>query len=203
MNDQQKAAKWAFDLLQTDFCVLDTETTGLSSVAEICQIAVVDRLSQTLLDTLVKPTVSVEPGAYQIHGLDDEELKAAPSFDQVLIPLMKAIGKRDLVIYNCEFDLKLIRQSARAHGIPLAFPTSDRRQCRIWLGGGSIQCAMLQYSAWIGDWNDYHGNYRWQKLPGGDHSALGDCLATVKLIHEMAASYSPAEPVQDYEEINF
>jgi hypothetical protein len=31
------------------------------------------------------------------------------------------------------------------------------------------------------------GGYRSQKLPGGDHSALGDALATLRLIEEMAA----------------
>ncbi|HEY9696773.1 MAG TPA: 3'-5' exonuclease [Trichocoleus sp.] len=203
MSDQQKAAKWAFDLLQTEFCILDTETTGLGPTAEICQIAVTSRMNEVLFNSLVCPTVPIEPDASAIHGLTAEDVAAAPTFEEVLIPLMKAIAKRDLIIYNCEFDLKLIRQSARVHGIPLAFPTSDRRQCRIWLGGGSIQCAMLQYSAWCGEWNDYYGNYRWQKLPGGDHTALGDCLATAKIINEMAASYKPVEPVQEYSEIDF
>ena len=31
-------------------------------------------------------------------------------------------------------------------------------------------------------------NDRWQKLPGGDHSALGDCRATLAILHEMANS---------------
>lgn len=31
-----------------------------------------------------------------------------------------------------------------------------------------------------------HGNNRWQKLPGGDHSALGDARATLAVIRKMA-----------------
>jgi hypothetical protein len=31
------------------------------------------------------------------------------------------------------------------------------------------------------------GGYRPQKLPGGDHTALGDALATFRLIEGMAA----------------
>lgn len=31
-------------------------------------------------------------------------------------------------------------------------------------------------------------NYRWQRLPGGDHSALGDCWATLKVLQKMAES---------------
>jgi DNA polymerase-3 subunit epsilon len=40
----------------------------------------------------------------------------------------------------------------------------------------------------VGDWNDYHDNYKWHKLRGGDHSALGDCLATLELIRQMASA---------------
>jgi DNA polymerase-3 subunit epsilon len=46
---------------------------------------------------------------------------------------------------------------------------------------------MRQYAAFVGEWNEYHGNYRWQRLPGGDHSALGDARATLSLLKRMAA----------------
>jgi DNA polymerase-3 subunit epsilon len=91
------------------------------------------------------------------------------------------------VIYNADYDLRLIRQSLRVHGIQIAFPISDRRRCRIFTNGGSTHCAMMFYSQFVGDWIDYRGDYKWQKLPGGDHSALGDCKATLKIIEEMAA----------------
>jgi DNA polymerase-3 subunit epsilon len=47
---------------------------------------------------------------------------------------------------------------------------------------------MLKHAEWVGEWNDYHGSFRWQKLVGGDHSALGDCLATLETIRKMAES---------------
>lgn len=47
---------------------------------------------------------------------------------------------------------------------------------------------MQWYSQFVGDWNDYYNNYRWQKLPSGDHSAIGDCRATLKVIEKMAAT---------------
>lgn len=195
MSDQQIAAKWAFDLLQRkDWCILDTETTGLEKTAEICQIAVVDCVGTPLLNTLVKPTVPISLGATTIHGITNEQVQNAPLFEDVLLSLMRVVGKGDVIIYNAEFDIKLIKQSIRPYGIQLAFPNSDRRQCRIFTNGGSIHCAMLQFSRWVGEWNDYHGDYKWQKLPGGDHSALGDCIATLEIIHKMAASYIPMEP---------
>ncbi|NJO78661.1 MAG: hypothetical protein HC827_09085 [Cyanobacteria bacterium RM1_2_2] len=61
---------------------------------------------------------------------------------------------------------------------------------------------MKWYSQWVGEWNELHGDYRWQKLPSGDHSALGDCRATLTIIQEMAASYSPIDPAQTFEPTN-
>jgi DNA polymerase III subunit epsilon len=191
-TDRQNAAKWAYDLLQKrNWCVLDTETTGLGNDDQICQIAIASHDGQPLLNELVRPTIAISAQASAIHGITNEQVATAPSFDQLLIPILKAINNRDVVIYNEEFDLRMIRQSLRPYGVQLAFPTSDRRGCRIFLNGGSIHCAMQQFSAWVGEWNAYHGGYRWQRLPGGDHSAIGDCLATVLVVCNMAASYQP------------
>ncbi len=46
---------------------------------------------------------------------------------------------------------------------------------------------MRRYAAYVGEPSKRGGGYyRNQKLPGGDHSALGDALATLRLIEEMA-----------------
>ena len=54
------------------------------------------------------------------------------------------------------------------------------------LGIEGYTCAMLEYAKWVGDWDDYHCSFRWQKLQGGDHSSLGDCRATLDVIRKMA-----------------
>lgn len=195
-TDRQRAAKWAHDLLQqNDWCILDTETTGLDRTAEICRIAIIDPHGNVLLDSYVCPMEPINLTATEIHGISNSMIQDAPPFPELLVPILKAVGTRSLVIYNAEFDLKLIRQSLRPYGIQIAFPTSDRRQCRIFPNGGSILCAMEQYSQWVGEWNERYGNYKWQKLPNGDHSALGDCRATLNVIRQMAASYQPVDPL--------
>lgn len=189
LTDREKAVRWARELFTRDnWCILDTETTGLGNDAEICQISVINPKGETLTDTLIEPTVEIEPGAIAIHGITNDRVIGAGGFHLHLTPLLQAVRDKDVIIYNAEFDLKLLRQSARPYGIWLAFPTSDRRGCRIFLNGGSIHCAMQWYSQWVGEWNNYHGNYKWQKLPGGDHSALGDCRATLEVIRRMAES---------------
>lgn len=187
LSDRQKASQWAKSLLEANnWVILDTETTGLGPEAQICQIAVLTSTNPDGWQTYVKPTIPIEPGATNIHNITYEQVKDAPYFDQIFLTLLKIVGNKDLVIYNANFDCKLIKQSLRVHQIQLAFPTSDRRGCRIFTNGGSIHCAMHWYGQWIGEWNDYHGDYKWQKLPGGDHSALGDCKATLQVIQNMA-----------------
>lgn len=81
-NDYQKAAQWAHELTRRhDWCILDTETTGLGDNAEICQIAICDCQGNSLLNTLVKPTVTIEAQATKIHGINNEMLALAPTFD--------------------------------------------------------------------------------------------------------------------------
>ena len=84
-------------------------------------------------------------------------------------------GKSELLParkWDRNYDARLLRQTAERNGG--AVP-SER-----W------ECAMQRYAHFCGEWNDYHGNYRLQKLPGGDHSALGDCQAVLALLQSMA-----------------
>jgi DNA polymerase III subunit epsilon len=187
IDDRKVSIRWAKLILEKDnWCILDTETTGLGDSAEIVEIAAITSTSQ--YRSLVKPCTTISEGASKIHGITEDQVSDAPYFESAFLETWKTAKGKDLIIYNADFDLSLIRQSLKARGIQIAFPTSDRRGCRIFVNGGSIHCAMHYYSQWIGEWNDYHENYKWQKLPGGDHSALGDCRATLEIIKQMAGA---------------
>lgn len=49
---------------------------------------------------------------------------------------------------------------------------------------------MIQYARFFGQWDDWKNDYKWQRLPRAEHGAIGDCRATLKIIHEM----TQAEP---------
>jgi len=169
----QAPTDWARRALgDTSAVILDTETTGLEYNAEIVQVAVIDMASRVLLDTLVKPTRPIPPDASRIHHITDAMVAAAPTFAELAPRLYHIIGGKRVLIYNASFDMRLLRQSATAANTHWPAMTAD--------------CVMEAYSAWVGDWSDYHGNYRWQRLPGGDHSALGDCRATLDVLRRMA-----------------
>ena len=173
-KDLKEAKDWAYKRLHSDdnFLILDTETTGLGD-AEIVDICVMSRYGQPLLNTLVKPTISIPKDSTRIHKIDDAMVENAPTFPEIYPRLKQLIEEKLVVIYNAGFDFNIIRYCCKLHNLPeIKFYT---------------ECAMLWYSQYVGDWNQYYGNYRWQKLPGGvQHRALSDCRCVYRLLVEMA-----------------
>jgi hypothetical protein len=47
---------------------------------------------------------------------------------------------------------------------------------------------MLQYAAFVGEWEEYYRAYKYQRLPSAGHSAVEDCLATLDVIRTMAGA---------------
>ena len=178
---RQQATAWARSVLARDpksWVILDTETTGLDPKAEVIQIGVIDGGGAVLMDNvLVKPTVPISPGAAAVHGIASEMVKDVPSFPEVLPRLHEVVKGKLMVVYNLQYDVRLLIQSAMAHNLRWQH-----------LDVENADCAMLRYAEWFGDWNDYHGSFRWQRLQGGDHSAIGDCYATLDVIKKMADS---------------
>ncbi|ELA9868094.1 3'-5' exonuclease, partial [Vibrio parahaemolyticus] len=58
--------------------ILDTETTGLDSQAEIVEFtAICAHTGKVIVNELVKPTCSIPAEATAIHGITDEDVKDA------------------------------------------------------------------------------------------------------------------------------
>lgn len=99
-NPQDSATEWARGLIKRDpasWVILDTETTGLSSRDEICQIAIIDGLGNVLIDRLVKPTVDIPFEAQAIHGISNTMVQSAQFF-QDLMPEILSILKGKLAV---------------------------------------------------------------------------------------------------------
>ena len=175
-ESRDRSIQWARRLLaERNFVILDTETTGLNGLDQIVEIAVVDANGKLLLRQFVNPTVQISEGAEAVHSISKAMVKEAPAFKQIIEPLLALIAGKIVVTYNATFDIRMIKQSAWAHKVEI-----DLTQAVSW------DCAMEAYAAYYGDYNAYRGSFRWQKLIGGDHSALGDCMATLALIKRMA-----------------
>ena len=177
-EDRREAADWARAMLASDALILDTETTGLDDTAEIVQIAIIDMQGRTILNAMVRPIGAIPKAASAIHGLTAEVVQVAPMWAELWPAIRSILTDRTVVIYNAAYDTRLLGQSCAFAGYLFDYSMSQ------------FKCAMLHYSAWVGEWNGHRGDYRWQRLPGGDHSALGDCLATLKVLQAMAAQES-------------
>jgi len=164
-KDRIEAIKWAKNITSRDDVVyLDLETTGLKN-AGIVQIGLVDHKGEILMDMLINPEKSVEKKAFEVHGISNEMVKDASTFQDIYSEFSKHCFKKIVVIYNMAFDRPVIQRLIKIHKLePLM--VSD------------ALCAMLVNAAYVGDWNDYHQSYKWPKLIGGDHSAAVDCQAT-------------------------
>lgn len=192
-TSRSEISHWTQRMLDSDALILDTETTGLHR-GEICQIAVIGVDGTVHLDQYVKPVYPIPVDAYRIHGIDNTMVADAEGWSDVAPRLKQLLSNRELVIYNAEYDVKIMHCSAQFAGMERI----DWRQL------ASCHCAMLQYAEFYGDWNNYRNDYRWQKLtdacaqqriPPPDapaHSALGDCLRTLSLLKAMAA-WQPVE----------
>lgn len=181
-DDRAAAARWAAGVLAEDnWAILDTETTGLGPGAEIIQIAVLGPedllLGAVLMDRLVKPRLPIPPEATEVHGITNAMVLAAPPFADVYTELVGCLAGRRLIIYNAGYDWPIIQRECVRAGLPEPHPAS-------------IECAMLWYAQFVGEWDRRHGNFRWQRLPAAKgahaHSALGDCESTLQVLREMA-----------------
>lgn len=170
-----------------DYVVLDTETTGLED-GEIVQIAIVDSSGKELLNQMVKPKHPIPAAATMIHGITDEMVKNHPSWLDVRGVVYEILKGRHVVIYNAVYDRKMMHKSSERWGLP---KTEWKEIAAFW-------CAMEMFAAVYGDWNDYRGSYRWQKLSTAAdfysiapqspaHTALADCLTTLAVCKAIAA----------------
>lgn len=175
------AIAWAAALIaRPDVIYIDTETTGLDGAAEVLEVGVVDGAGRTLLETFVRPDGPIPADATRLHGIDAALVADAPRWDAVY-PRLAALLRGPVVVYNAEFDLRLVNQMNQRFGFaPL--PSG-------W------QCAMRQYAAFAAVWHARYGGYRYHKLEAAlaafghapsVHRAAADASACRLVVEGMA-----------------
>jgi len=101
--------------------LLDTETTGLSSVndkiIEIACIEIEDHIpTGEKFHVFLNPEMEISQCAYDTHGISKEFLKDKPKFNDVAKDFIKFIDGKKLVIHNAEFDLAFLNKELKDVG---------------------------------------------------------------------------------------
>lgn len=177
------------DTMIKKYVILDTETTGLER-GEIVQIAVVDQSGEVLMNEYVKPVNPIPHEATRIHGITDAMVKDASPFAFIRLKLQPILTGTHVIVYNAVYDRKMLHQSAEAAGIPKV----EWKELSLW------HCAMEEFAAIYGDFNERTQSFRWQKLSTAaafygigqpvEHTALADCLTTLSLVKHMRGELS-------------
>jgi DNA polymerase III epsilon subunit-like protein len=185
VNLRHQVIKWANNLLQSkEVLIIDTETTGLNGDDEIIQLGIINLKGNTLLDTLLKPSVPIAPEAGLVHGITHQDLRSAPAFVELYNDILELVDRQCLVTFNADFDRRLLDQTCQKYGLP-------KLETVNW------DCAMEKYAQFWGQRN-LNGGYKRQSLItacnqqgiriNGTHEAIKDSLLTLELIKAMAVA---------------
>lgn len=115
-----KATEKNIEQLQTDFIVIDTETTGVNAAYDrMVSVAALEvKNGQPVRDfyTLVNPDRSIPKKATEVNGITNQMVASAPSEHDACVKLLEFLGdavfgKTLLVAYNAPFDSKIIKNA--------------------------------------------------------------------------------------------
>ena len=166
---------------------LDFETTGLSSsdgdrVVEVAiiRLANLDDPKPTQFQQLVQPGIAVPKSSIAIHGIQDEMLKDAPAFADVVDDIAGSLEGAIVVAHHAPFDIGFLgTECARAgRSVPHHGPVLDTlRLARALFGFPSCGLSSLA---------------KRMNVPlTNHHRALADCQATLSVCRQMLECIDP------------
>ena len=98
------------------FVAFDIETTGLSREhARIVEIGAVKFRNGEIVDTrswLVNPGMPIPEATQWVHGITDDMVADAPSFDEMFPEFAEFIGDAVLLAHNARFDVRIVHAEA-------------------------------------------------------------------------------------------
>ena len=103
--------------------VLDTETTGTGDRAEVIDLAIISAYDGRLLfDSPIMPQGRIPGDASAVHGLTRPALRrmGARTWPEIHPTIVEALrGVTTALAWNAPYDRRLLRQTAKRHGLRL------------------------------------------------------------------------------------
>lgn len=117
------------EILETEYVVFDTETTGLDGdVDEIIEIGAVKIKNGIICEqfqTLIKPQKPIPQEATDINNISNEMVADAPTCDVAIRDFYRWTRGTTLVAYNIQFDQKFINNAGKKEGLTFDNPGID------------------------------------------------------------------------------
>lgn len=156
------------------FVLLDTETTGVHSEDEVCEIAITDTDGKCLLHSYVRTQKSITAEAAAVNHITEEMLSTAPTFPEIWPRISECLNGKCFISYNADFDSRMLRQEIDRHGLELP------------KYGMVCTCAMKIFATYCGNQKSRISLQNAMRMLGIDyeqtHSALGDCRCLLELL---------------------
>jgi len=183
-----KVIQCARAVLELQPIFLDTETTGTGQIDRIIQVGIVNAKGETLFESLVNPGMLIPSESSAVNGITNEMVLNAPVWTQIWPDVEAILKGRVIGIYNADFDLRLLRQTNKAYGLPMSIETNQ------------AFCVMKLFAAVYGEGNARNNGFRYQKrefagnflnipIPNS-HDAIDDARLTAALTRAIA-DYQP------------
>ena len=168
-------------LEQSNFSILDTETTGLNvskgdKVISVASLKINNfKIQEDLfLDELVNPQIKIPEESTKIHNIKDEDVKDKPTLIEIEDKILKFLKKSVLVGHNIDFDINFLKNNAKGTNL------SNRMKViqpidTIFLTAG-LYPDLESYEL-----SNLCEHFNIQSDDQIRHSALGDCRITARL----------------------
>lgn len=109
--------------IDTEYCVLDLETTGFSFRTEkITEVGIMKIKNGEVIDsfeTFVNPEKPIPYRVVEVTNITDDMVKDAPKIDEVFPKILEFVGDSVLVAHNADFDIGFLKYNAAQLGYKL------------------------------------------------------------------------------------
>ncbi len=158
-----------------DYCVLDTETTGLSAYYdEVIEIGILRIRDGKIVDQysqLIKPEYEIDPFITDLTGITNEMVAGMPSIAEVKNNVLSFIGDDTIVGHNTSFDIRFLNAG---------FEEDIENEYMDTMQFARKVFPELKHHR-LSDLTKHLG------LSNSEHRSIADCIATQELYEAMKA----------------
>ncbi|MFH1012724.1 MAG: 3'-5' exonuclease [Candidatus Peregrinibacteria bacterium] len=169
------------------FVVFDTETTGLNTFHDdIIEIAGITwqhhQEPQTFQELIRVNPNKITQGAWEVHQIPLEEIKAARLPSQVLKDFMEFAQDRVLIAHNAKFDYDILNSNLVRNGLKPY--QNDQAVCTVNYAREQLIPAKLV---------DLASHYKIELKNRTLHRATDDAIVLIEILDHMMKEHEPAE----------